>query len=72
MKKAILVPFVFFIAVPAHAISIVSLHTGATCPSAFSTSTVGTMALITGIAALAAIVLFRIYKRRSKHSLPEV
>ena len=68
MNKAIIALSAFIAAAPAHAVSIVCLHTGATCPSAFSTGPVGTAVLLAGVAALAAVVLLRIYKRGSKHS----
>lgn len=67
MKNLIPACMALFAIAPAHAVSVVSLHTGApTWTGTFSTSTVSAAVLAVGMVALGTVVALRVIRRRSK------
>lgn len=68
MKKLLLMALASAAAVPAHAISVVSLHTGGVKTVSYATGTVSTTLIVAGIVALSAVILLRVVKHRAHGS----
>ena len=68
MKKLLMLSLASAAAVPAHAISVVSLHTGGVKTVSYATGTVSTALVVAGVLALSAVILLRVVKHRSHRS----